>query len=68
MSNNVTAVELGGQPRLASNVNTVADVANSLNIATDLQVTVNGKSATYATAISDYDFVSFGSKVKGGIK
>jgi len=66
MALNVTVVELGGSPRISNNVDTVADVANALNIASDLSVTVNGKSASYTTTLSDYDFISFGSKVKGG--
>jgi hypothetical protein len=66
MANNVTVVELGGQPKVIQNVSSVKEAAEQLGIALDLTPTVNGKSATYDTSISDFAFISFGAKVKGG--
>lgn len=67
MANNVTVVALGGAPVLKS-ANTVAELATQLNLGNNLSVSIGGESADYSTELEDYDFVSFGEKVKGGAK
>ena len=66
MANNVTVTELGGAAQVISDVSTVQDIADQLDIDSGLEVSINGKSATYESTVSDYNFVSFGKKVKGG--
>ena len=66
MANNVTVVQTGGSPELLNNVKTVSDVMNELDIESGLAVTINGKSASEESTLSDYAFVSFGKKVGGG--
>lgn len=66
MANNVTVTELGGAAQVIGNVSTVQDIADELDIDFGLEVSINGKSATYESTVSDYSFVSFGKKVKGG--
>ena len=66
MANNVTVTELGGAAQVISDVSTVRDIAEELGIDDGLEVTINGKSGTYDSSLSDYNFVSFGKKVKGG--
>lgn len=68
MANNVTLVELGGSPKVVNSTNTVSELASQNGIGSGLAVTINGKSADYDTTLNDYDFVSFGAKVKGGNK
>ena len=67
MANNVTAQVLGGQAQIKSG-GTVQDLASELNLGDNHSVKINGVSATYSSELSDYDFVSFGEKVKGGTK
>lgn len=65
-ANTVTAVVLGGQPSVLNEVSSVQDIAERLNLPANHSVLVNGNNASYDTELSDYDFVSFGSKVEGG--
>jgi hypothetical protein len=64
----VTAIALGGQPTPVTDVNTVADVAKKLNLGESLQVKVNDEPADYSYELSDYEWVTFGEKVKGGLQ
>lgn len=66
MSKNVTVVELGGLPRISNEAKTVAELTKQMNIPEGLEVSINGKSASYDTVLNEYDYVSFGKKVKGG--
>jgi len=67
MANNVTAQVLGGQAQIKT-ASKVSDLATSLDLGDNHSVKINGVSATYDTELKDYDFVSFGEKVKGGTK
>ena len=67
MANNVTAQVLGGAP-VIKNADTVTLLAEIMALGTTHSVKVNGKDADYSTSLNDYDFVSFGTKVKGGLK
>jgi hypothetical protein len=68
MANKITVTELGGAPQIVDSAATVRELANQLGIEDGLEVSINGKSATYDSSLSDYNFVSFGKKVKGGNK
>ena len=63
---NVTAVALGGQPTPVTDVETVGELAKKLNLGEGLQVKVNDEPASYDTVLEDYQWVTFGEKVKGG--
>lgn len=64
---NVTVVTLGQSPVTSDReVNTVAELAESLGLSDSLQVKINGQTASYDDEVTDYAFISFGEKIKGG--
>lgn len=67
MANNVTVVAFGGQPQIKS-ASSVQELIAQLNLGQNVSVTINGDTASLSATLSDYDFVSFGEKVKGGAK
>jgi hypothetical protein len=68
MAKKITVTELGGAPQIIESASTVKELADQLGIEDGLEVSINGKSATYESFLFDYNFVSFGKKVKGGNK
>jgi hypothetical protein len=67
MANNVTAQALGAQPKVLNDVSTVGDIISQLEL-DNPSVKVNGQTKESDYTLSDFDFVSFGAKVKGGNK
>ena len=67
MANNVTAQALGAQPKVLNDVSTVGDIISQLEL-DNPSVKVNGQTQSSDYTLSDFDFVSFGAKVKGGNK
>lgn len=67
MAQNVTGVELGSQPEVHSNVKTVAELAEAMGLEEGRSVKINGKEASYESDLQDYEYVTFGDKVKGGL-
>ena len=67
MANNVTVVAFGGQPQIKT-ASSVQELISQLNLGQNVSVTINGNTASLSATLSDYDFVSFGEKVKGGAK
>jgi len=67
MANNVTAQALGAQPKVLDDVSTVADIISQLEL-DNPSVKVNGQTKSSDYTLADFDFVSFGAKVKGGNK
>lgn len=65
MADRVTAVVLGGTPRVLDNVETVADVKEMMNVP-GYQATVNGDTADDNTFLEDFSYVSLSAAVKGG--
>jgi sulfur carrier protein ThiS len=65
MANNVTATSIGAQPKVFNNVSTVEDIIDQLDLDSP-SIKVNGQTVNESYSLSDYDFVSFGEKVKGG--
>ena len=65
MANNVTALQLGGQPKVLNNMETVNDILELFEL-DNPSIKVNGETVNSDYELSDYDFVSFGEKVKGG--
>ena len=66
MAKNVTAVQLGAAPQVLENMNTVQDILTKFDLS-GVAIKINGQPADASTALKDYDFVSFGEKVKGGV-
>ena len=66
MANNVTAQVLGGQSKTTT-AGTVQELVSEMGLGENHTVKVNGQDATYETVLNDYDFISFGDKVKGGL-
>lgn len=62
----VTVIALGGQPKPLENVTTVAEAAELMNLGDNLQVKVNDEPVDYDYELSDFEWVVFGEKVKGG--
>ena len=67
MANNVTAQALGAQPKVLNDVFTVADIISQLDL-DNPSVKVNGQTVDSDYELEDFAFVSFGAKVKGGLK
>lgn len=67
MASNVTAQALGAQPKVLNNVSTVAEVISQLSL-DNPSIKVNGQTVEASHSLSDFDFISFGAKVKGGQK
>jgi hypothetical protein len=67
MAKSVTAVVLGGQPKLLEDLTTVSEIAEALGLPTNHSVRINDTNGTYESELSDFDFVAFGSKVEGGL-
>lgn len=65
MANNVTATQVSGQPKIFNDVTTIADLEDALEV-TGLEIKVNGQVKSSDYELNDFDFVSFGAKVKGG--
>ena len=65
MADKVTAVVLGGSPRILDGVTTVGDVKGRLNVAGHT-ANVNGEPAGDDFELEDYEFVSLSPSVKGG--
>lgn len=64
MAKNVTAVQLGGQPQTFE-ANTVQEIMTKLGLS-NVSIKVNGQTVEPSHTLSDYQFVAFGEKVKGG--
>lgn len=67
MAQNVTVQQVGAQPKVLTDVETVGEIMEQLGLENH-SVRVNGREADKDTQLSDYAFVSFGDKVKGGNK
>lgn len=65
MANNVTATQIGAQPQVLNSVNTVQDIMTKFDLK-EVAIKVNGQARDASYQLEDYDFVSFGEKVKGG--
>ena len=65
MATNVTATQLGAQPQVLQDVNSVQDIMTKFNLS-NASIKVNGQTQDASYILKDYDFVSFGEKVKGG--
>lgn len=65
MAKNVTAVQLGGNPKIMNDVDTVQDILDQFELS-GVSIKINGETADADTELNDYDFVSFGERVKGG--
>jgi len=65
MANNVTAQALGAQAKVLNNITTVSEIISQLDLDSP-SVKVNGVTVEPSHSLSDFDFVSFGAKVKGG--
>jgi uncharacterized protein YxjI len=66
MAKQVTAQVAGGVPKIQKNVDTVEELRDKLELGNDYTATVNGEVADDEYELSDYEFVSFSQKVKGG--
>jgi len=67
MAKSVTAVVLGGQPKLLDGLTTVSEIAEELGLPENHSVRINDTNGDYSSALADFDFVAFGSKVEGGL-
>lgn len=67
MAKSVTGVQLGAQPKVLDDVNTVQDILTQFDLS-GVSIKVNGQTQDASYTLKDYDFVSFGEKVKGGTK
>jgi sulfur carrier protein ThiS len=68
MAQNITVTRFSAQPQVMSG-DTPADLARQLSLDTaELSVSVNGETVDMDYELSDYEFVSFGKKVKGGVR
>lgn len=67
MANNVTAQALGAQPKVLNDVATVSEIISQLDL-DNPSIKVNGSTVSADHTLSDFDFVSFGAKVKGGLE
>ena len=65
MAKNITAKVVGGEAEVVE-ANTVQDAFNALGLDGSYTATVNGQAADFSQSLSDYQFVSFSEKVKGG--
>ena len=65
MAKNVTATQLGATPQILNDVSTVQDILTKFDLS-GVSVKINGANAEASSTLKDYDFVSFGEKVKGG--
>jgi hypothetical protein len=65
MANNVTAVQIGAQPKVFNGIDTVSELLQALDLE-GVSIKINGETVGDDHTLSDYDFVSFGEKVKGG--
>jgi sulfur carrier protein ThiS len=66
MAKSVTAIQLGGQPKVLNDMDTVQDILDHFDL-TGVSIKINGQAVEPDHELSDYDFVSFGEKVKGGL-
>ncbi len=66
MAKQVTAQVIGGDPRLIKNVDDIKELRLKLDLGSDHSATVNGEPEDDSYELSDYEFVSFAPKVKGG--
>ena len=67
MAQKVTAQVLGGQSKVLS-ADTVRELAEAMELGDNHTIKINGETASYDTVLEDYNFVTFGEKVKGGLK
>ena len=65
MANNVTVQQLGAQPQVINDASSISELIEKLGLDSP-SVKVNGETQDENYSLKDYDFVSFGSKVKGG--
>lgn len=63
---NVTAQVLGGEAQVLNGVETVGDALEELGLDGNYTATVNGEPVDLDYELSDYEFISFSSAVKGG--
>jgi hypothetical protein len=68
MANTVTGQVAGGQSQTFDNVATVQELASKMSLGSNYAVKINNTEAEYSSSLSDFNFVSFGEKVKGGAK
>lgn len=65
MAKNITVTQLGAAPKVME-ASTVAELISSLGL-TNVTAKVNGATVADDHVLSDYSFVTFGEKVKGGL-
>lgn len=65
MAKNVTAVQIGAQPQVLNGMDTIQDILDHFDLE-GVSIKVNGQTQDANYSLNDYDFVSFGEKVKGG--
>lgn len=65
MAKSVTAVQLGAQPQIMEDMTTVQEIMDYFDIE-GVSIKVSGQTQSASYELQDYDFVSFGEKVKGG--
>ncbi len=65
MAKNVTAQQLGGQPKTFAEIDSLQDIMDEFDLESP-SIKVNGNTVDADYEIQDYDFISFGEKVKGG--
>jgi hypothetical protein len=70
MANSVTGQVTGGQSKTFDNVSTIKDLAAQMGLGDNYSVKINGIEAAngYDSGLQDFEFVTFGEKVKGGAK
>ena len=67
MAKNITAVQLGAAPQVLNDMDTVQDIMDHFDLS-GVSIKVNGQTQDAEYELKDYDFVSFGEKVKGGVR
>lgn len=68
MAQNVTGQVVGSPAKTFNDVDTIADLATLMGLGDSYSVKINNVEASYTSSLSDFNFVSFGEKVKGGAK
>jgi len=67
MAQNISAQVAGGKLQHI-NASTVREVFEKLELSGSYSATVNGETVDMDATLSDYQFVTFAEKVKGGLK
>lgn len=67
MADKIRAQVVGGQVKDFDGVGTVQDLANAMQLEGNYKATVNGEPAEFTDSLSNYAYVTFAEKVKGGM-